>query len=1032
MLARSSASDDLLRPVQGGLADPEAIPGYEIVDEIHRGGQGVVYRAHQRSTGRIVALKIVYGGLDDTSRFDREVRTLAQLNHPNIVSIHDSGEAGKHHYFTMDYVDGGPLDTYAREYCTTVNDVLRLLAVVCDAVNAAHIRGITHRDLKPSNICVDAEGRPHVLDFGLAKSSAPDASVVTQTGQFVGSLPWASPEQALGQSSSIDQRTDVYSLGMILYQLLSGRFPYEVFGNARDVVDRIVTAEPDRLRGSREGPAPGGFSVDDEVETIVLKCLSKERERRYQTAGELASDIRRYLSGAPIDAKRDSTVYVLRKTLRRYRAAIAVASVVLIVAMAGTVFSSIYWRRAVREKAVATSRLWDSYLAQARAGRFSGRPGQRFASLDALKRAATIRPSSELRNEAIACMALPDVRGLHEWPWDKARGTPQFSPGLDRFVMTTKDGSLAVCDVADKRVIHEIGFHSDRSVACDWTAAGDRFAFNAAGVIHIWDESQSDSTVQLAQSVRLFDLRDDGRWITSFDAARRFETRDLDTDGRSSFVLEHDSDLRFMRLNPVLPLLAVGYTDGSMQVLNTQTGRLLHKLEAGAWTANQVGAWSPDGRHFAMAFDDGSVRVWDGENGEIVAGFQAHTSNALVVGFSKWNHVFATWGWDGRTRLWDARDWAPLLTIPGRAVMLSSAGDRVALRRVESETELEWEILELAHGRQCHRLAGEKITDGRDGAHGVSVAPNGRLLATGTDNGIRFWDLAAGQQVAHLDVGRADFVAFHPTRSVLFTCDETGIHEWPMVDGDDGVTVGPPKRLWDKGYMALSHDGSLIAIKDGPDHASVIESSGSRVLAQFSGHAMMNSIDISPNNAWAVTGAWQGRDAVVWDAAKGEPIRRLDIPANNNVVVSPDGQWLLTSTDTENILWDTKTWVVRRRFPRVRQSGLTGHTAFSPDGRIVAVQDSLETIQLIDLQRSEVIARLEHPEALRLAAMVFAPDNTRLICATKQGHIVYVWDLRAVRRGLRAMSLDWDLPPYSDRDPGPPAESALRVTVLTQ
>jgi hypothetical protein len=336
----------------------DSISGYEIVSEMHRGGQGVVYRAVQESTRRKVAIKVMkegpFGSSAEKARFDREVLILGQLNHPNIVTIHDSGSAAGSHYFVMDYVSGRPLDEHMLLAKPTLKDTLRLFAKICEAVNAAHLRGIIHRDLKPGNIRVDPEGEPHVLDFGLAKVATreSEAAVMTMTGDFVGSLPWASPEQAEAAPSKIDLRTDVYSLGVILYQMLTGRFPYEVVGNVRDVLDNILRSEPKRPSTIRVAAGPRAGRLNDEIDTIVLKCLSKERERRYQTAGELARDIGHYLAGEPIEAKRDSAWYILRKLMRRHKVRIAGTAAILVL-LSVVVFASLGLQRSHQRERIA-------------------------------------------------------------------------------------------------------------------------------------------------------------------------------------------------------------------------------------------------------------------------------------------------------------------------------------------------------------------------------------------------------------------------------------------------------------------------------------------------------------------------------------------------------------------------------------------------------------------------------------------------------------------------------------------------------
>jgi serine/threonine protein kinase len=314
----------------GSFKPGVVIPGYRLVRELSRGGQGVVFQAIQESTQRKVAIKVLrHGPLsseEEEARFQREAQVLAALRHPHIVYVFDCGktEDGSF-YLVMEFVTGQPLDKwmnlYAERQASGHNnddpaEALKLFMKISDAINAAHLRGVVHRDLKPSNIFVDTLGDPRILDFGLAHLE-PDAVLenrttrpVTITGQFLGSLPWASPEQAEGIPSKIDCRTDVYSLGVILYQMLTGQFPYEVVGNMRDVLDNIMRAEPSppsvviqaseakrdhkQLRRRRRTAI-----VNPAIDAIVLKALAKRPEDRYVNAGELSRDIANYLSGKP-------------------------------------------------------------------------------------------------------------------------------------------------------------------------------------------------------------------------------------------------------------------------------------------------------------------------------------------------------------------------------------------------------------------------------------------------------------------------------------------------------------------------------------------------------------------------------------------------------------------------------------------------------------------------------------------------------------------------------------------------------------
>lgn len=345
------------------IAPPKGIiPGFELSEEIHRGAQGVVYRGFQLSTKRAVAIKIMragpFAGAMDKYRFEREVRALLRLKHPNIVTVYDSGIIDSCCYFVMDYIDGSPLDRWLDEQSPTLETTLRLFTRICDVVHEAHVRGVIHRDLKPGNVMIDKSGEPRVLDFGLAKFETgeliDDSSLerLTLTGQFVGSLPWASPEQAEGALDRIDLRSDVYSLGVMLFYMLTRRFPYGVNGTLREILDRVVKADPLR---------PGALrpDVDDELDTIVLKCLNKEPARRYQTAGELAGDARRYLAGEPIEAKRESAWYMTKKIVRRHRATAVMAVAALGIILVGFVGALVLWRAAdtARDHAMAARQM---------------------------------------------------------------------------------------------------------------------------------------------------------------------------------------------------------------------------------------------------------------------------------------------------------------------------------------------------------------------------------------------------------------------------------------------------------------------------------------------------------------------------------------------------------------------------------------------------------------------------------------------------------------------------------------------------
>lgn len=345
-----------------GPAEEQELPGmrgYRLLEEIGGGSQGTVYKAEQIATKRIVALKVIREGAFASSaeriRFRDEIELASQLTHPGIVRVYDCGREEGRDYFAMEYIDGERLDTYLADRMLSNKTALRLFLEICDAVHYAHQHGVIHRDLKPSNILVDRDGHPHILDFGLAKriadGSEPAERGVTQVGEFAGTWHYASPEQIKRDPSLVDVRSDVYTLGMILYEAITDAYPYPDESGSRDLLAKhILETPPLRPRAIRR-------DVDSDLDTIILRALDKNPERRYQSVADLVGDLRRYLGGFPIEAKRDSAWYLLCMLLRRHRWRVAAGVAVLLGIVVFAVTSSVLYARAETARATTEVRM---------------------------------------------------------------------------------------------------------------------------------------------------------------------------------------------------------------------------------------------------------------------------------------------------------------------------------------------------------------------------------------------------------------------------------------------------------------------------------------------------------------------------------------------------------------------------------------------------------------------------------------------------------------------------------------------------
>jgi len=393
---RAESGDAEVNPDIAFLSD--ALQGFDIVEHVDFGGQGRVYKAVQTAMKRTVAIKVLLDGpfasKQQRDRFDREIELVSRLKDRRIVTVYDTGVVEGRPYLVSEYVDGIPLDDYVLLEDLDLADRLKLFLEICDAVAVAHRHGVIHRDLKPSNILVDSEGCPHVLDFGLAKDVTSESAgrSLSVQGHVIGTLAYLSPEQASGFSDKVDVRSDVYTLGVLLFEMITGALPYRTDDSRDKVLDRIVTHLPRRMRAVLEASgdqgAIKGKGLDEDVDTIVSQCLRKEPDDRYQSVHALAKDIRRFLAGDPIEARADSKVYLLRKVLWKFRIHVAIAACFIVILVGSLIGMTVLWKRAERIAMIAQTGLnHGSFVRRASAAQ---KKGDRLAALDLLKQAVDL------------------------------------------------------------------------------------------------------------------------------------------------------------------------------------------------------------------------------------------------------------------------------------------------------------------------------------------------------------------------------------------------------------------------------------------------------------------------------------------------------------------------------------------------------------------------------------------------------------------------------------------------------------------
>jgi WD40 repeat protein/serine/threonine protein kinase len=1051
-------------PMDGpGLNIGAKLGPFRIVRLLGEGGMGVVYEAECDEPSRRVALKLIrQGDFSERlrSRFRHEIRVLGQLRHPGVAQIYEAGtlEHGGQRlpYFSMELVEGEPLLQCARERELGVRERLALIAQICDAVHHAHQKGVIHRDLKPGNILVEAAPttdtsgdsatalplQVKVLDFGVARimDTTVATATLTHSGQMIGTLAYMSPEQVAGDPGALDTRSDVYAIGVIASELLTGRLPYKVEGASMLEAARIIREEePSRLGAADR-------SLRGDIETIVARALQKDPGERYQSAAEFAADIRRHLRDEPILARPPSSLYQLRKFARRHKPLVTAATLALLAMIAATLISAWQARVAVHARDLAE--------AQRERADVSAQ-----AALREARRAIFAGASAALESgDPITARRLLEAAegGAEEWPWrywhaqlDQSvamvrppgpiagawlspnaaevvivgvdgsvrRGSPWGGelPVVARLAKTpvplavvTADGrriiatcgearkGLDVFDASDGRLLEHAADPGYRVGLLDASADGRVIA---AGLKRISGAPPADDLWvwrataegwegrQIREGGRSYGLTmsADGRRLASgYDGVSTWDTA---TALQRTLVTLQRGGLRFA-VSDDGAVVAGGGEDGAITVWNSATGALLATLSghAGAITAL---ALDPAGRTLASAGTDLTVRLWDVASGEPIATLAGHTGRIERLQFAAERSQLVSVSTDGSVRLWQREPEEAVNVLRGHesyvyAVAFTHDGQRV-VSGAWDETVRVWDA---AGGRELSVLLPdreeplEKATPAEIGGGVFEPAPPGFVAALALSPDGRW--LVTGHRITEWGPGH---VRVFDTR--------TGRQAFDLGAGQGGVCdvlfSRDGKRLW----VAWDHHGVEVfnlaeRPLDGPAPPQ-----GAWIVRREEPRALALSPDGREFACTHVSGM-----ITVRDAETGEVLQRLEGHTGwaASLAYHPSLRLLASaSVDGSARLWNLDTGegqALRGHWDRVYA------LAFSPDGSLLATGSQDTTIILWDVASGQQLTQLRGHSAY-IYHLAFSPDGSRLASASGDS-TVRIWDTRPLHERWRA------------------------------
>jgi WD40 repeat protein len=982
--------------------------------EIERGGVGIIYRGQQSKPRRQLAVKVLQPqwarNKSVSGRLRREAQTIAGLDHPAILPVYEVGENYGLPWFSMKLATGGSLAERIGEYRGRWQRIAQLVATLAEALDFAHRRGVLHRDIKPGNILFDGEGRAYLGDFGLAAEMEQFDSKQTLHADVLGTPHYLSPEVACGKIGKATTVSDVYGMGSVLYELLSGQPPHRA-KSLPALLRKIVEDDPEPLEAMT--PVPPRDLVD-----ICAKAMEKDPQHRYSTAGELAEDLHRFLQGKPTIARPLNWMEAAWRWGRHHPGIAGLGTLVVLLLMALGLGSNVAAWRIKRSHDSAEMHWREELLSQAASLRAARSPGFRDRALGLVGQAAAPTEDAAFRlkrrSEAMCALAFPTV-SESSLPESPLPGMQLVTASAGWKVLAWHDrnnGAWRIIRSADGGLISS----GKVTGTLQCVSADGRLLATQEEDKHwkLWTTDGSQSTLSLKGDGVVQDLSQDGSWLANFvtdSRGRRLAQVRETASGRLTMSIEYPNVALSLRISPDGQFCAVApsfYLNDStvpysVRIYRCSDGMLVRELSAALGNCVWCMTWSPDGRWLLAAERDGPVYIWDVESGNNRHILRGPGTQLWRAAFSEDGQKLATVSEDelftvfclvsGRTLVQGKGFLAPSYAFQWQS------GESFGPVMVAGKSTL----IHYQPGAYC----GYKSTDTRGGVLGIAASPDGRWTALGDARHAWLWDHERRQGRPSFAGGLWNAFCFSPDGRWLYGAGEGGVKRWPMsADGTgEGNLLSPPGN---HNAIAMDCSGHLFAVHRGQNRqASIFRESDSaqpkRTDLDLSVSIPAGAwIDLSPDGRYLAIGGHEGFNVL---SVEGRTRLYADKRAVREVRFSPDSRWLLVASDRYEI-WSTESWKCQVVLDAPSYSGIAAQAAFHPRKPILAAGCNLGRIGLWSTIDWRLVGVLENPSEIPVRRMCFDASGAKLHFGSMAG-IFATWDFALLEKELTGRGLGW-------------------------